>query len=135
MDLQAGALFARLSNRREPPHKRHTWVIVSDPLRDAERVLLVNFTDADYRVDGSCEFQPDEHSCFTKRSRAAYQLAEAVTLDYLRAEDADGLLEPRGRLSEAQLKRVRLGAYESIHIADEHPDLLEAQGLGRDDLD
>ena len=81
MDLVAGVLFARLSNRREPSNKRHTWVIVSDPLRDAGSVLLVNFTDADYWVDSSCEFQAGEHPCFTKRSRAAYPANERAAIN------------------------------------------------------
>lgn len=134
MELRAGTLFARLDHPNEPADRRHTWVIVSDPTTDPSAVLLVNFTDGAYWPDDACELQPGEHPCITKVSRVAYRFGETVTLARLRRDAEDGLLEPRGVLPAPLLRRIRLGAWQSIYIPDEHLDLLEAQGLGRDDL-
>lgn len=127
-----GLIFLRLDNRREPTP--HPWVIVSDPIKDPERVVLVSLTDGEKWYDPACEFHAGEHVAITKKSRAAYLLAEVMTLDRLRETRENGQIAPLGRLPAPLLKRIRMGVWESTDVSWEIMDLLEDQGLARDDL-
>lgn len=63
-----------------------------------------------------------------------YRFPRTYNLARLREFRENGQMAPEGRVSAELLIRIRLGAWESGFIPDEWLDLLEEQGLGRDDL-
>jgi hypothetical protein len=54
---------------------RHTWVVLSDPVQDSERVLIVSITSytAGIGMDASCTLEPHELSILTNRSCIYYE--------------------------------------------------------------
>jgi hypothetical protein len=130
MEFDAGEAWRFLDERP----RSHVWVLISEPGEDAERLLWVNFTSWEDGKDPACICEPGEHASLTKRSCIMYRFPRVYTLAELRRLREDGRMAPEGRVSADLLFRIRLGAWESELIDFEWLDLLEEQGLGRDDL-
>src|SRR5205823_2432203 len=61
----------------------HLWVIVSDPTKDAQRVLLISLTTAAPHKESVCLIQAGEHPWVKHETCVAYDKAKVVSLDQL----------------------------------------------------
>jgi hypothetical protein len=59
----------------------HLWVVISDPLKDPNRVVLVSVTTFETYKEGVCLVRPGDHPRITHESCVAYQEARMTTLE------------------------------------------------------
>ncbi len=107
----------------------HCWTIISDPVIDPDRVLLVNFTSYDAFADQACILDVGDHPFFTHRTCVNYPMAREASnadLDLLRESGRLIMLQP---LTPILLKRIRDGAMESVDMEIALADILIEQGL------
>ena len=62
-------------------HSEHLWVVISDPVQDKERVLLVNFSSVKEGVplDSACVLLPGEHPYISKDTFVYYRHAQVLS--------------------------------------------------------
>jgi hypothetical protein len=84
---------------------RHTWVILSDPVQDPNRVLIVSITSytAGIGMDASCIVEPHEFSILTNRSCIYYEDIKEASVANLEAIRTAGRLHKRTPVSGALL--------------------------------
>ena len=107
----------------------HTWVVISDPKIDANRVLIVNFTSWDTHEDQACILDVGDHPFITHRTCVNFpraRVASNADLDRLRVAGRIAMLSP---LSVDLLKRLREGAMDSTRLSLELGQLLIDQRL------
>jgi hypothetical protein len=107
----------------------HLWVILSDPTKDAQRVLLVSLTTAAPHKESVCLIQPDEHPWVRHETCVAYDKAKAVSLDQLSDLKNKGFIQLQAPVSAILLQRIRDRAGDSVDLAMELADILSEQGL------
>jgi hypothetical protein len=114
-------------------HDDHLWMVITDPKRNPDVVVLVNFTGWQIIHDKTCVVEIGEHEFITKRSVVYYPEPLFKKLATLQKDDKYGLLQYRADLSSELLKRIQLGALASPHtplkakkiIMEQFPQLLE----------
>jgi hypothetical protein len=109
---------------------KHFWVVLSDPAKDKDRVLVVNWTThADYK-EQTCILEPGEHRCLTRRCCVYYTGASIEKLDSLQyAELCNNITVFNEPLAAEILQRIRDGAAKSDNILKAGPTLLREQGF------
>lgn len=113
----------------DPSIDIHLWVIISDPLQDDSRILIVSLTTFKPKKEAVCLLQVGDHPFIKHETCVAYNLANAPSLAQLeRARDA-GQLIPAEPVSAEVLARIREGAALSKRLAIDHGELLDSQGL------
>ena len=91
----------------------HLWVVVSDPHRFPEQVVIVSVTTLKEHKDQACPLKRGCHPCITHASCVAYNLAKVVSLaKLLECKDA-GLLKLQEPVSSELLERIRNRAGDS----------------------
>ena len=108
---------------------RHLWVIISDPKRDASKLLIVNFTSFDRFVDQTVVLQAGMHPHIVHRTCVAYPRAKVASLKDMNAFRTAGLIEMFEPVSVELLAIIRDGAGKSEGLHAEHLQLLREQGL------
>ena len=108
---------------------RHTWVILSDPAVDAERVLLVSLTGYYPGMDSSCIVEVDELSILDKRSCIYYADIKEASVAALEQLQAAGKLQKRTPVALQLLARIREGVSLSRDIEVKHIEFLIGQGV------
>ena len=107
----------------------HLFVVISDPTKTPDQVLLVSVTTyRDYKED-TCLLNANEHPWIHHLSCIAYDRARFrsnAELDQVR--DA-GLLRMYPPFSDLLLRRIWAGAAESTKLEDQYADLLIEQGF------
>ena len=110
--MKAGGAF-HIQNRDVDSH---LWVVVSDPDRDPERVVMVSMTTyEDYKEDAYL-LDAGDHPRVSRKTCIAYNEARMTTLEHLNALSAKGRLVVRDPVSPEVLKRIRDGASRSRNI-------------------
>ena len=112
--------------------KQHLWVVVSNPILDANMILLLNLTSVRgvRTEDLSCVIKPGEHAWVVKDSYIAYSLAEDCSLEYLnRASKAKSLTLHDACFSPGLVARIHHGAVVTRRLAADYVDLLRKQGF------
>jgi hypothetical protein len=107
----------------------HAWMIISDPLKDPSRVLMVSFTTWDPHEDQACILESGQHPFIKHRTCVSYPRAKLVTdqtLETLRNANRIELLDP---LPKELLQRVRNGAMDSLRLSLELAQILIDQEL------
>lgn len=110
----------------------HSWVVISDPALDPERVLVVNFTVYTHSArwqDPACVLEPGDHPFLSKRTSVFYAKARLFSrreLDGFRAAGRVRLFDP---VSPRLLAAIHRGAALSERIASGYRQLLVDQGL------
>jgi hypothetical protein len=108
------------------------WVVLSDPVLNPAKVLIVNLT-GQYGYpteDASCVLQPGEHEWITKPTLVLYSHAETRTAaDLLRYRNSNRVVREYAAFSVPVLRRVLDGAARSPRLAIEFYDLLYDQGF------
>lgn len=110
----------------------HLKIVISDPLKDPENLLIVNVTS--YRegkfYDPSCFLNPGDHPFIKHVSYVAYQYATTRSNGNLYRLHASGrIILENEQISDSVLERIHLGAVESEFISLEYVDLLREQEL------
>lgn len=125
-----GQAFINAAVKGVPPH---LWMIISDPARDPQNVVIVNLTTSrSGDEDRTCVVACGEHRFVSRESVVVYAEARIVPASNLRA-----LLQSRSQppplsrsadLSSALLARVQAGAGRSRRVALQVRQILAAQG-------
>ncbi|MDB5324083.1 MAG: hypothetical protein JWN40_5714 [Phycisphaerales bacterium] len=107
----------------------HVWTIISDPRRDPQKLLMVNFTTWEPHLDQACVIEVGEHPFIRGRTVVNYARSRVVSdaqLELLRAKGRIQMLEP---LTPALLTKMRTSALESTTLPLENADILLDQEL------
>jgi hypothetical protein len=123
--VQAGDTFLLVNKKLDD----HLWVILSDPNKDAEKVLIVSLTTAAPHKELICLVQPVEHPWVTHETCVAYNFAKVVSLANLYSWKDAGHLQIQPPLAASLLNRIREQAAESVDLRLEYAELLSDQGL------
>lgn len=107
----------------------HLWVVISDPLRDQDRVLVVNFTTYRPKKDATCLIQAGEHEFVTDLTCVQYLACRGVRLGVLEEWLDIGRIVKRERVTPLLLDRIRQGAVDSQHTPYFAKTILVSQGL------
>ncbi len=108
---------------------KHLWVILSEPKKNSEVVLLVSVTTLRTHKDQSCVITRGEHPFITHDSCVFYEDARDASLTQLYALKDAGLLCMRESFSDGLLARVREGARITGELKLKYLQLLEDQNL------
>jgi hypothetical protein len=107
----------------------HLWIVISDPGKNPDRVLLVSMTSYDVDKEDVCLVDAGEHPKAKHKSCICYKPARATSLENLDRLRDSGYLEMQEPVSVELLRRIRVGAALSRRIELEHLELMEEQDL------
>ncbi len=122
--IQAGQVFI---NKEAARIHSHRWVIVSDPRRNPDKILIVNFTSN--HSDPTCIVTPDEYPSLDHDSCVRYAETRCVTSKGIETLLSSGMCSSSKIVSPEVLQRIRDGFAISRHVRLEYRDLLRKQGL------
>ena len=121
--MEAGETFKR-------SYGVHLWVVVSDPAKDSQRVLIVNMTTVRNRFhDPACVLNAGDHREVKHQTYMNYRDSRIVRNSALEAQLSTGQIAVNEKVSECVLDRIRRGAASSDYIPMAHRELLVEQGL------
>src|SRR5437016_6661893 len=98
----------------------HLWVVLSDPIADPIRIVLVNFTKHRQDKDQACVLQVGDHPFIRVPTCVEYRRAKIVTNEELETLTGLPQVEIREPLSDDVLQRILAGVHNSrmrLHIA------------------
>ena len=107
----------------------HLWIVISDPAKDSDRVLLVSMTTYDVDKEDVCLIEAGEHPKVKHKTCICYKPARATSLANLNRLRDSGYIEMQEPVSADLLQRIRRGAALSRRIELEHLELMEEQEL------
>ena len=107
----------------------HLWVIISDPMQDPSRVLIVSLTTFMPKKESACLLDVGDHPSISRSTCVAYNLANAPSIIQLEQARDDGVLIPSIPVTSEILHRIREGAALSRKLPIGFGELLESQGL------
>ncbi len=108
---------------------QHLWVVLSDPVKDPENVLLVNLTTLGPRKEQACVLTHNDHPWVRHPTCVNYGDAVVTTLAKLRDAKNGGAITLQDPVSAALLQRMREGALASERMSLDNADILINQGL------
>ncbi len=106
----------------------HLWVVISDPAKNPENVLFVNFS-TDRGLDPSCILHPGDHRFVRRRTCVVYRRARVERNADLDCLLASGRLVLDDPVSGKVLERIRQGAAVSEFMPLGSLRILIDQGL------
>jgi hypothetical protein len=106
----------------------HLWIIISDPRKDAERVVIVSMTSYRADKDQACVLDVGDHPYIRKPTCINYIDAKVVSIAAIESLIASGKVSGHHRCSAALLTRIRAGIPDS-RITMERYEILVEQGL------
>jgi hypothetical protein len=107
----------------------HLWVIISDPDKDPDEVLVVSLTEYHPKKDTACILHPGDHPFIHKATCVAYDLANAPSLATLKHAEENGDLIANVPIRSDVLERIRKQSSLSTKMDPELWDILDRQGL------
>jgi hypothetical protein len=107
----------------------HLWIVISDPAKNPDRVLLVSMTSYGVDKEDVCLIAAGEHPKVKHKTCICYKPARATTLENLRRLRDTGYLAMQEPVSAGLLQRIRRGVSSSRRIDLEHIELMEEQEL------
>lgn len=110
----------------------HVYVVVSDPAKDGDRIVTVNFTSwksGRPGQDESCVVEEGEHSFIRVRTLVNYRDAREFSTEQFRQATGLGYVELGDPVSAALLQRILAGAAASRFFPKGLRCLLLEQGL------
>ena len=107
----------------------HLWIVISDPKKDPDRVLLVSMTSYDVDKEDVCLIDAGEHPKVKHTTCICYKPARATSLKNLDRLKDSGYLAMQEPVSADLLERIRRGVALSKRIELEHLELMEEQEL------
>lgn len=112
-----------------PKPYNHLYMVISDPVIDPDRVVLVNFTTFHADEEDCCIAQSGEHPFLTRKSCVRYKDGRISSVSALDTLVARGVLTANKPLSKELLRRVQQGALLSDFMPEGCRKILEDQGL------
>jgi len=106
----------------------HLWVVLSDPDKDPDRIVLVSLTTLTPDKEPACLLVRGEHPWVKHDTCVFYQGARLAALKELYKLKDAGLLKPQEPLSEHVLLRIQKNGGDSTWD-DVYADILIEQGL------
>ncbi len=103
--------------------------MISDPVVDPARVLIVNFTTRRKDSDLACVLRAGEHPFVHHETCVNYAGAKVVSEAQIQTILRKGLLSNHAAVSPGLLQRIREGAAASVRMSLVHADILIKQGL------
>jgi MinD superfamily P-loop ATPase len=103
--------------------------VISDPAKDADNVLIVNFTTRRSDSDPACILRVGEHPFVHHETCVNYAGAKIVSVAQITTLLQAGQMVNHAPVSTAILERIREGAGNSTRMALDHADILIDQGL------
>jgi hypothetical protein len=109
----------------------HLHIMISDPVKDPDHIVTVNFTSWQAHKDQSCVVEKGEHRSISKRSCVHYRKTtpHLITLAQYEQFVATRQLIPDDPVSPDLLQRVLQGAAMSRFLALGSRQILVNQGL------
>jgi hypothetical protein len=107
----------------------HLWIVISDPKKNPDRVLLVSMTSYDVDKEDVCLIEAGEHPKVKHKTCIYYKPARATSLENLLRLRDSGYLDMQEPVSAELLQRIRRGVSLSRRIDLEHMELMEEQEL------
>jgi hypothetical protein len=107
----------------------HLWIVISEPGKNPNRVLLVSMTSYDVSKEDACLIGAGEHPKVTHKTCISYKPARQTSLEKLDRLRDSGYLKMQEPVSPELLQRVRRGVSLSKRIELEHLELMEEQEL------
>lgn len=124
--MEAGSAFLSVDPKS---HREHLWVILSDPKKDEQKILIANVTTLDDWKERVCLLERGEHPMVTHESCVYYEESRVTTLKALYDGKDAGLVKVVDPVSPALLQRMREGAMASGRIPLDNAQVLLEQGL------
>ena len=106
----------------------HLWIVISDPAKDPEQVVLVNFTKHRADKDQACVVECGDHPFIKQRTCVEYRRARMLSVKTLQTFLDSGLMVSHKPASPDLLARIRAGVPRS-RMHNEHVLILTLQGL------
>jgi hypothetical protein len=107
----------------------HFWVIISDPKKDPDNVLIVSLTTDRQDKDHSCVLDRGDHPMVTHRTCVDYRRARIVRLAELYAGKDSGAFLLKDPASPAMVRAIQEGAARSDFLKEAARNLLVQQGF------
>lgn len=109
----------------------HLWVVISDPYKDKDRVLIANLSTIRGRQleDLSCVIEPGEHTRVTVKSHVAFSHARVYTDHQLNVMEQGSTIQMKQAFSPELVSRIRDGAAKTPHLKLDMLKLLVEQSL------
>jgi len=101
--------------------------VLSEPLKDAEHVVIANFTTWRADKDQSCIIEPGEHSFVKHKSCVSFGDARIVTDALLDEQLAASAFRPHDPLDSQLLTKIRRSAADSRRMKTAVWQVLEDQ--------
>ncbi|MEX2120191.1 MAG: hypothetical protein WD847_11405 [Pirellulales bacterium] len=124
--MEIGDAFLLEDSKIDP----HLWVVISDPGKDDEQVVIVNLTSHDSpEKDDSCILDPGDHPWVRHKTSVRYRDARVAS-----ERDLDKLvkkrkLKPQNPVSNETLGKILAGAQMSPHFPLRPRRILQDQDL------
>lgn len=108
---------------------KHLWVVVSNPVADPERVVLVNLTSHRADKEDTCILMPGDHPFIAHKTVICYERARATSLSKLVEVHRENQIVRQQPFSDDVLARIRDGLFRSIYAPKELKTILIEQGF------
>jgi hypothetical protein len=105
----------------------HLWIVISDPSKDSERVILVSATTYESHKESVCLLEAGDHPAISHKTCIAYNETRMTSLEKLRALQQGGHLRVQPPVSNAVLARIRDGVSNSRRIKYKYVEILLEQ--------
>lgn len=130
MELRAGDTFIN-ADRPDIGRPAHLWIVLSDPEKNAEQILIVNLSSLGHpdRDDDTCVVNVGEHPFVSHPSFVFYAKANAPGISELGEAFRVNMLRFRESVEPELLARIRRGAMKTPHLRRKYKKLLQDQGL------
>jgi len=129
VSFKLGSLFF---NAEGPDTPRHPWIVLSDPAKDTNSVVLVNLSTKPGPDNPPCTVDPGEHRALSQRSYVRFEKALKTTLDALEKGLAGNVLTLSAEVSSPLLDRIQHAFLGSRHVSRELKKILTDQGFEPD---
>lgn len=105
----------------------HLWVILSDTIKDPQRVVMVSITTFESYKEATCLLDSGDHPRIIHKSCVYYQETRMTTLKQLDQLRDGGALSVQPPVSAEILARIRDGVSRSRTIKAKYIDILIEQ--------
>lgn len=85
----------------------HLWVIISDPNKNADKIVAVHFSSWEDRHDQSCILDAGEHPFIKHKSVVSYDRAQVLSANAIQRMMNAGHITSHAPISVQLLKKIR----------------------------
>jgi len=108
----------------------HLWIVISDPKKDPENIVMVNITTHLDNALRECLLFPSDYPSFIKEpSYVHYKEAQLTNCDAIKYKIDESIFEQRPAISPETLRKLLSHAARSKFIPRECRRTLQKQGL------